>query len=116
MFDVDGYSIRMKRGETGAVKFRFIGYNFAAGDRVIFHVRQGDVTIYKDEYTPDNDKSITVYFLHSTTQNIPAGSYTYDLIFVLGPYRDESGAITDGDQVLYPYDSQSLVIESSAGL
>lgn len=118
MFDVDGFTIRMKRGETGAVCFRFIGYNFESDDRVIFKVRQGNSTIYQEEYTPDSDKSIMVYFLHSTTMrdDMPAGSYTYDIIFVLNPYRDEDGYIRDGDQVLYPYDSQTLILEPSSGL
>lgn len=117
MFDVDGFNIRMRRGETGAVKFRFLGYTFAPEDRVIFHLRQGNVTRFKWVYTPEEDGSITVYFLHGKTEELAAGNYTYDVIIVIHPYYDESGEnITDGDQVLYPYDSQSLVIEGYGGL
>lgn len=116
MFDVDGFTIRMRRGETGAVKIRLLGYNFAPEDRVIFHVRQGTVTYLKKVYTPDADGAITVYFLHGKTDELAAGNYTYDVIVVLHPYYDESGNISDGDQVLYPYDPQSLVIEGYGGL
>ena len=117
MFDVDGFTIRMRRGETGAVKFRFLGYNFAPEDRVIFHVRQGTVTHLKKICQPDEEGAITVYFLHDKTDKLAAGNYTYDVIVVIHPYYDESGEnITDGDQVLYPYDSQSLVIEGYGGL
>ena len=53
MFDVDGFTIRMKRGETGAVCFRITGYNFEAEDRVIFKLRQGNQTYMNEIYTPD---------------------------------------------------------------
>jgi len=116
MFDVDGFTIRMKRGETGAVYFRLIGYQFESDDRVIFKLRQGNTTYISEEYTPDEDGGITIYFLHSTTEALAATTYNYDIIIVIHPYRDENGKITDGDQVLYPYDSQNLIIEASAGL
>lgn len=116
MFDTNGFTIQLRQGETGAVGFRFIGYEFQADDRVIFHVRQGNTTFIKNEYTPDENQSIIIYFLHSTTNDMPVGSYTYDIIFVLNPYRDSSGKITDGDQILYPYDPQTLIINNPSGL
>lgn len=116
MFDVDGFTIKMKRGETGAVYFRLIGYTFASEDRIIFKIRQGNTTFVREEYTPDEYGGITVYFLHSTTEPMAASTYNYDIIVVLNPHRDKTGKIADGDQVLYPYDSQNLIIEASAGL
>ena len=116
MFDVDGFSIRMRRGETGAVKIRFLGWRFAPEDRIIFRVSQGNVTHFKKVCTPDAEGAITIYFLHGKTEELAAGNYTYDVIVVLHPYYDENGNITDGDQVLYPYESQSLVVEGYGGL
>jgi len=118
MFDVDGFTIRMKRGETGAVCFRLTGYSFEPEDRVIFKLRQGNQTYMNEIYTPDDNGCFIVYFLHNTTDGLAATTYNYDIIVVIHPYYEDEDQkkIADGDQVLYPYDSQNLIIEASAGL
>lgn len=104
MFGVDGYTITISRGDTGAIKFiASTDYTFTSADRALFSVKNaiGEV-VKQNAYELDAEKSFTVPFQNSDTDSLAAGSYSWDVRYVINPYYDDEGRIVDGDQVITP--------------
>lgn len=104
MFGVEGYVITLSRGDTGAIKFiASTDYNFTSADRALFSVKNavGEV-VKQNAYELDENKSFVVPFQNSDTDNLAAGTYSWDVRYVLNPYYDSEGKIVDGDQVITP--------------
>ena len=104
MFDVNGYTITLSRGDTGAIRFTAdTDHVFDSIDRALFSVKNAIGEMVKQQaYELDENKSFVVSFFNSDTDNLAAGSYTWDVRYVLHPYYDASGNIIDGDQVITP--------------
>jgi hypothetical protein len=104
LFDVDGYTIRLSRGDTGAIKFTAdTTHTFDSVDRALFSIKNaiGDM-VKQQAYEIDENKSFVVSFFNADTDSLAAGSYSWDVRYVLHPYYDASGNIIDGDQVITP--------------
>lgn len=111
MFNVEGTTISISRGDTGAVRFRadvLIGgeggtaYTFDENDRAIFTIKNGNGEIVKEKITAMEDNVFTVVFYNADTDALSENtSYTWDVRYVINPYW-ENGRIVDGDQVLTP--------------
>ena len=104
MFGVDGYTISLSRGDTGAIKFNTeTEYEFTSADRALFSVKNaiGEV-VRQQAYPLEADKSFTVQFTNADTDTLPAGSFSWDVRYIINPYYDASGQIIDGDQVITP--------------
>lgn len=111
MFNVEGTTISLSRGDTGAVRFRAdveIGgeggtaYTFGENDRAIFTIKNGNGEIVKEKITPMENNVFTVVFYNADTDALSENtSYTWDVRYVINPYW-ENGRIVDGDQVLTP--------------
>lgn len=116
MFQVDGSTITMSRGDTGSVVFKATGHTFAAEDRALFTMKSPEGTVVKQEAYPiDSGGVFTVYFLNAETDYLAPGSYTYDVRYVIGPIYDEEGNIVDGDQVITPKLPQPLILLATVG-
>ena len=116
MFRVEGTTITMSRGDTGAVEFRATGYSFSAEDRALFTVKSPEGTVIKQgAYAIDENGAFTVPFLNAETDYLPPGNYSYDVRYVIGPSYDESGNIVDGEQVITPSQPMSLVLLNTVG-
>lgn len=104
MFNVNGYVITLSRGDTGAIKFTAqTDYSFDENDRALFSIKNavGDM-VKQMAYELDENKSFVVSFFNSDTDNLAAGSYSWDVHYIIHPYYDASGKIIDGDQVITP--------------
>ena len=74
MFEVDGFTITMSRGDTGSVVVKATGHTFNAEDRAVFTVRSQDRTIVKEQaHQIDNDGCFTVSFLNADTDYLASG-------------------------------------------
>lgn len=104
MFEVHEYQISLSRGDTGAIKFNTITeYEFTENDRALFSVKNalGEV-VRQQAYPLESDKSFTVQFANADTDSLPAGSFSWDVRYIINPYYDDQGRIVDGDQVITP--------------
>ena len=111
-FNVDGTTISLSRGDTGAVRVEAdTDYEFqneydgstVHGDRAVYTVKDTTGAIVKEKYYPiDENKGFNIYFLNSDTDKLAVGSYEWDVRYVLHPYYDAQGRIDDGDQVITP--------------
>ena len=104
MFGVDGYVITLSRGDTGAIKFTAdTEHDFDSVDRALFSIKNAIGEMVKQQaYEIDENKSFVVSFFNSDTDNLAAGTYTWDVRYVIHPYYDTAGNIVDGDQVITP--------------
>ena len=104
MFGVNGYVITLSRGDTGAIKYTAkTDHVFDEIDRALFSIKNavGDM-VKQMAYELDENKSFVVSFFNSDTDNLAAGSYSWDVRYIIHPYYDASGKIIDGDQVITP--------------
>lgn len=117
MFNVNGYSIALSRGDTGAIKFiAETDYTFAAEDRALFSIKNNVGDVVKQAAFPlDNEKSFTVAFYNADTDNLAAGAYTWDVRYVIHPYYDAAGKIIDGNQVITPRQPMELQLLQVVG-
>ena len=116
MFQVNGTTITMSRGDTGSVTFRATGYAFGAEDRALFTVKSPEGTIVKQSAYPiDAEGEFTVSFLNAETDYLPPGSYSYDVRYVIAPLYDGEGNIVDGEQVMTPNRPMSLMLLNTVG-
>lgn len=104
MFGIDGYVITMSRGDTGAIKITAnTEYTFGENDRVLFSVKNAIGEVVKQAAFPlDENKAFEVTFFNSDTDSLAAGSYQWDVRYVINPHYDDNGNIVNGDQVITP--------------
>jgi len=116
MFEVDGFTITMSRGDTGSVVIKATGRTFNAEDRALFTVKSPDGTVVKQQaYQIDGAGRFTASFLNADTDYLAAGDYTWDVRYVIHPYYDSEGKIVDGDQVITPKLPQTLRLLPAVG-
>lgn len=104
MFDVNGYVITLSRGDTGSIKLiAETEYTFEEEDRALFSVKNAIGEVVKQAAFPiDAEKSFVVSFFNSDTDTLAAGTYTWDVRYIIHPYYDDDGNIIDGNQVITP--------------
>lgn len=117
MFGVDGYVITLSRGDTGAIKFiADTEYTFDSNDRALFSIKNAIGEMVKQQaFSIDADKSFVVSFFNADTDNLSAGSYTWDVRYIIHPYYDSDGKIIDGDQVITPNQPMQLQLLQVVG-
>ena len=117
MFSVDGYTITLSRGDTGAVKIiADTDYAFTENDRALFSVKNGVGEIVKQQaFALDASNSFTVTIFNADTDSLSPGAYTWDVRYVLNPYYDADGNIIDGDQVITPHLPMDLQLLNVVG-
>ena len=104
MFNVEGYTITLSRGDTGALRINTqTDYTFDEDDRALFSIKNSIGEVVKQQaYELDENKGFTVQFANSDTDALPAGSFSWDVRYIIHPYYDDQGKIVDGDQVITP--------------
>ena len=104
MFTVDGNTISLSRGDTGAIKFTAdTEYTFAPEDRALFSIKNGvGETVKESAFALDSNKSFVVTFFNADTDTLAPAVYNWDVRYIIHPYYDESGRIVNGDQVITP--------------
>ena len=104
MFGVDGYTITLSRGDTGAIKFTAnTPHTFEAEDRALFSIKNAVGEIVKQSvFELDENKAFVVTFFNTDTDTLPAGAFQWDVRYIIHPYYDAAGNIVNGDQVITP--------------
>ena len=131
IFNVDGTSITLSRGDTGAVRFRANAtirgteteYKFKYNDRAVFTIKSGTEIVKEKIAALDENNCFTVTFFNADTDTLSPGGYNWDVRYVINPYWEDavtetrtvvidgvetevdyvvSGRIVDGDQVVTP--------------
>ena len=117
MFNVDGFTITLSRGDTGAIKFiANTDHTFNSVDRALFSIKNAIGEVVKEAvFELDSDNAFTVSFFNSDTDNLAAGVYSWDVRYIIHPYYDASGRIIDGDQVITPHQPMSMQILQVVG-
>ena len=122
MYSVDGYTIKLSQGDTGALKVTAEAtlngepFTFGSDDRALFSIKNalGEIVFQRAYEMTDN--VFTVYFLNADTDKLaPANNYTWDVRYVIHPYYDSTGKIINGDQVLTPKEPQTMNLLSVVG-
>lgn len=115
MFQVDGTTIRMSRGDTGTVTIGVSGYTFESNDRALFSMRNKGGSIIRQEAYEIENNEVTIAFVNSDTDSLSPGDYEWDIRFIIGPKYDENQAIYDGDEVITPNLPMSIQLLPTVG-
>ena len=112
MFIVDGTTITLSRGDTGAIRLKAkakrkdTGADFVFGerDRALFTIKGGG-KIVKQKSSPIVDNKFVVVFMNADTDSIAAGGYSWDVRYIINPYYDEDppeGTWTPYEDLTFP--------------
>ena len=117
MFNVDGFTITLSRGDTGALKITAdTDYTFAAEDRALFSIKNAIGEIVKQSaFELDENKAFIVTFFNADTDDLNPGAYSWDVRYIINPYYDSQGNIIDGDQVITPKQPMDLQLLQVVG-
>jgi len=117
MFNVEGYVITLSRGDTGAIRFTAqTDHVFDEVDRALFSIKNAVGDMVKQAAFPlDENKSFVVSFFNTDTDSLAAGSYSWDVRYIIHPYYDATGKIIDGDQVITPRQPMDLQLLQVVG-
>lgn len=116
MFSVEGTTIILSKGDTGAVEFDATvtldgdAYTFSSDDRALFSIKNATGIMVKQKAYELTDNDFIVYFLNSDTDGLSPGNYQWDVRYVINPYYDDDGNIIDGDQVITPMQPQTMTL------
>ena len=99
MFGVEGYVITLSRGDTGAIKFTAqTDHTFDSIDRALFSIKNAIGEVVKQAaFEIDENKAFVVSFYNADTDHLAAGTYQWDVRYILHPYYDSDGNIIDGE-------------------
>ena len=121
MFDVDGYNIKLSRGDTGGLRVNATAtldgepFTFGADDRALFSIKNGQGEVVKEKIAAMTDNSFMVYFLNADTDSLSPGPYSWDVRYIIHPYYDSEGRIVDGDQVITPKEPMDMNLLTVVG-
>lgn len=117
MFGIDGYVISLSRGDTGAIKFiADTDYTFTSDDRALFSVKNAIGNVVKQAaFEIDENNAFVVTFFNTDTDSLAAGTYQWDVRYVIHPYYDDDGNIINGDQVITPHQPMEMQLLNVVG-
>ena len=121
MFTVEGYNIRLSRGDTGAMKVKATAtlegepFTFGPDDRALFSIKNGQGEIVKEKVAELVNNEFTVYFKNADTDNLAPTNYSWDVRYIIHPYYDSTGRIVDGDQVITPNEPMTMNLLTVVG-
>lgn len=113
MFSVEGTNITISRGDTGAVRMHATvtrrdtgtAYTFGECDRVLFSIKDGSGALKRQKAYPMVNNAFIVVFTNQDTENLAAGSYSWDVRYVINPHYDTDppeGTWTPYDELEFP--------------
>lgn len=103
MFQVNGRTIRISRGDTGIIPFRVDGVTLTDSDRAVFTVRRSNSSVLIQKVLAPKDGLFYMPFANEETDGWKPGLYTWDLRIVLDAQTDASGMVNDGREVITPW-------------
>ena len=121
MYNVDGYTISLSRGDTGALRVNATAtldgsaFTFGNDDRALFSIKNTNGEIIMQKAYEMENNSFVVYFLNADTDSLAPGSYSWDVRYIIHPYYDDDGNIIDGDQVITPKTPMTMTLLTVVG-
>ena len=121
MFVVDGYSISLSCGDTGAIKVKANAtlhgepFTFGENDRALFSIKNAQGEIVKEKIAELVNNDFVVYFLNADTDSLAPTAYSWDVRYIIHPYYDANGRIIDGDQVITPRQPMQMQLLTVVG-
>lgn len=120
MFSIDGTSITLSRGDTGAFWLKCsatrrdtgAAYTFGERDRALFTVKSGNVVLKQMSY-PIVDNQFLVVFYNQDTDTMNAGTYNWDVRYLINPYYEDDppvGPWTEYEELTFPVASGTKCI------
>lgn len=112
MFSVDGTTITLSRGDTGAIRISATvtrkdtgqPYTFGERDRALFTIKGGGKIVKQKSY-PLVNNGFTVVFMNADTDQFAAGGYNWDVRYLINPYYDTDppeGTWTPYEDLTFP--------------
>lgn len=115
MFTVNGRSIAISRGDTGILTFVFAGAELTDADRAVFTVKRKSGGMICQKVIAPTDGKIYVPFTNDETDDWMPGVYEWDLRIVLDANTDASGKVTDGREVITPWEPSRFEVVRTVG-
>lgn len=121
IIDPVNYTITLPRGDTGSFTVsESSGHVFTEDDRAVFTVRDnGGAAVIERYYALDDvelgNGKFLVSFINADTDELPVGTYTWDVRYVINPYYDAAGRIVSGDRVETPRQPMMLTLLATVG-
>ena len=116
MFEVNGRTIRLSRGDTGVIPFRVTGMELTGKDAGVFTIRRANGTTLVRKVIPVmEDGLLYVPFVNEETDGWREGEYLWDLRIVLEAQVGEDGMVTDGREVITPWPPSRLEVIGVVG-
>lgn len=95
MVEIYGNTIRIPRGDTGAIRFRVTGAEMTDEHRGVFTLAaRGNMPLLRKVIAP-GDNRFEMMFVHEDTASLRAGEYGWSFRVVRGAAFDEKGRYTD---------------------
>lgn len=96
MYSVNGTTVSLSKGDTGALKISAVvvqrdtgnQYTFGERDRALFSIKAGNGQLVKQKAYPLTNNAFVVVFTNTDTDQLNTGSYSWDVRYVINPYYD----------------------------
>lgn len=117
MFQINGRSIVISRGDTGILTIAPDGVTLTDADRAVFTVRrQSGGILCQKVAAPMEDGKIYIPFTNDETDGWRADVYEWDARIVLDAVTDADGKVTDGREVITPWPPSRFEVVRTVGL
>jgi len=115
MFEVNGQTIRLSRGDTGLIAFCPEEYKLSENDRAVFTVRRRSGGVVLQKVIMPQEGVIFVPLVNEDTQSLAADEYEWDIRIALDAQMDAQGAVTDGREIITPFPPSAMIVERVVG-
>lgn len=116
MFKANNRMIMLSQGDTGILRFEVKGTSLTSKDRAVLTVKNGKgATVIRKIAQPQKFDEIMIPFVNGDTENLPVGSYEWDIRVVIDAKFDNKGDVVDGQAIVTPYPPGVLTIVKVVG-
>jgi len=117
MFDVNGYQIRISRGDTGLLTLCAEGgIEMTQDDRAVLTIRRrSGAPILEMSAVPDENNRVQFGFTHEMTERWQPGVYEWDVRYVLGAEM-HGEEVTGGREVATPIPPSEFIVTRTVGV
>lgn len=114
MFDVNGRTIRISRGDTGLIRFAAEGIELTEKDLCVFTVKRRSGGAVMQKVIEPEENAYLIPFTNADTE-IPVGDYEWDIRIALDAQTDGTGRVTGGREIITPWPPATLRIAKAVG-
>ena len=115
MITVDGFSIGIRRGDTGGFTIQTTGYEFQTGDVALFTIKDSNRKTIRRDILDITNNAVTIEFTHTDTKSLKVGEYTWDIRFIASPEYDDNDELIGGTEIDTPYTDLRFSVGRTVG-